>query len=475
MSAGRGTHGATAGHAGTALSQHEYETGPTVTLEQLHVEARAAGHRSSAPHNTVAFEAVRREIRGTTVWPRADCAVVWFLSNATVAFPQRQSRPTPPDIPLLRTSELEYDLPESAIATIPAEPRDAARLMRVARRGDARPEHASVRDLPRYLRTGDLLVLNTTRVLPARLRGVRADTGGKVGGLFLRAASGQDASPGERRWIVLLQGKRLRPGGLVELFATDNAPAAADLRLVSHASTEEGAWVVQVLLPDETDDQTLARVGLTPLPPYILAARKHGDIVVSDAYDRDRYQTIYARERGSVAAPTAGLHLTPAVLAALDTLGVRRAGVVLHVGMGTFKPVETECVEDHPIHSEWCSMSVETRDAILATRRAGGRVICVGTTAARTVESFAKLHQAAAGGADVPLGVDTRLLITPGYTWRWTDGLLTNFHLPRSTLLAMCGAMLEGGVGRLKALYAEALAGGYRFFSYGDAMLMLDD
>jgi S-adenosylmethionine:tRNA ribosyltransferase-isomerase len=194
-------------------------------------------------------------------------------------------------------------------------------------------------------------------------------------------------------------------------------------------------------------------------------------VEVPDAIDRERYQTVYAHERGSVAAPTAGLHLTPRVLTELDAMGIERAAVVLHVGVGTFKPVETEFVEEHPIHSEWCSMSPGTKHAIRAAKRDGRRVICVGTTAARTVESFAALDGA---GDDAPSTLDTRLLITPGYRWLWTDGLLTNFHLPRSTLLAMCGAMLDGGVERLKGLYAEALGSGYRFFSYGDAMLIGD-
>jgi S-adenosylmethionine:tRNA ribosyltransferase-isomerase len=227
-------------------------------------------------------------------------------------------------------------------------------------------------------------------------------------------------------------------------------------------------------------------VGLPPLPPYILAARKKQGESETRQSDFDRYQTVYAREFGSVAAPTAGLHFTPELLAKLDAAHVRRADVVLHVGSGTFKPVKAEHVEEHEMHSEWCSLPHGVRRQIVATHRSAAtprpRVICVGTTTARTVESYAGLE--AGVGGDMtdhlwPASMDTRLLITPGYAWRWTDGLLTNFHLPRSTLLAMVGSLLEdparagSGVERLRRLYGVALERGYRFFSFGDAMLIL--
>ncbi|MBL8999505.1 MAG: tRNA preQ1(34) S-adenosylmethionine ribosyltransferase-isomerase QueA [Phycisphaerae bacterium] len=370
---------------------------------------------------------------------------------------------------MLRTDELDYDLPEHAIATTPAEPRDAARLMRIERREGGLTKHAAIRDLPGMLRPGDLLILNTTRVLPARLEGIRTDTGARVEGLYLHAAANADAAVNERRWVLLLKAKKPREGLTVRCDAALGEGIALTLRHRSFA--EPGAWVARVEADNQPDHAILSRIGATPLPPYILAARRHGQIDMPDAYDRARYQTVYADQTGSVAAPTAGLHLAPTVLDALTDRGVLRADVVLHVGIGTFKPVETEYVEQHPIHAEWCSMNAETRGAILRARRDGRRVICIGTTSARTVETFAALHER----GDTRTEVETRLLITPGYAWRWTDGLLTNFHLPRSTLLAMCGALIDGGVERLKSVYADAMTRGYRFFSYGDAMLIADE
>jgi len=367
---------------------------------------------------------------------------------------------------LLRTSDLEYDLPETSIATVPAEPRDAARLMVVDPVGSS-VLHRSVRDLPEFLREGDLLVLNTTRVLPARLLGRRADTGGRVEGLYLRS----DGAGPDARWIVMLRAKRPRENVRISLTAEGGALADADLVLESPVEGEPGTWRVRVLGRDgEAPGEVLARVGLTPLPPYILKAREHAHRHVADVFDRERYQTVFAgTDAGSVAASTAGLHLTPDLLAKLRAKGIGTAEVVLHVGTGTFKPVETEFVEQHPMHTEWCFMSETTRDAIARTRQIGGRVIALGTTSARTVEAFLADPQQQPGQ-----WVQTRILITPGYTWRGVDGLLTNFHLPRSTLMAMVGARL-GGVDRLKSLYAEAIGLGYRFYSYGDAMLICGD
>jgi S-adenosylmethionine:tRNA ribosyltransferase-isomerase len=220
--------------------------------------------------------------------------------------------------------------------------------------------------------------------------------------------------------------------------------------------------------------QVLERVGLTPLPPYILAARRALGIRSDEADDRDRYQTVYshADQAASVAAPTAGLHFTPGLLSALDRAGIARAEVVLHVGSGTFKPVETEFVEQHPMHAEWCCMPAETRAAILETRRQGGRIIPVGTTACRTIEAYAIETEAGRN----PDALTTRLLLAPGSTLHWSDGLLTNFHLPRSTLMALAATFLEpSGVERLKAAYRRAMELGFRFYSFGDAMLILPD
>ena len=365
---------------------------------------------------------------------------------------------------MLRTDDLDYHLPPDLVATDPVEPRDAARLLVVARDGDDPPDHRHVADLPDLLRPGDLLVFNTTRVLQARLVGRREDTGGGVEALYL--APGPD--PGT--WIAMVKARRFRPGAPIRLLDHDDRPADATISLVRRDEADPAAWVVRVerdgrpLLDPETLD-LLAAIGRTPLPPYIRAARKAAHHAEEEPEDAEHYQTVYAAEAGSVAAPTAGLHFTPGLLDRLRERGVERADVVLHVGPGTFKPVETEIVEDHPMHAEWCSMCAAAIDAVTRARAEGRRVIGVGTTSVRTLEAFA---------ADpTPGAMTTRILITPGHVWRWTDGMLTNFHLPRSTLMAMVGARLGGGVDRLKRLYAEAVAERYRFYSYGDAMLIL--
>lgn len=363
---------------------------------------------------------------------------------------------------MLRTADLDYHLPPGRIATHPADPRDAARLLVVHRSRPDRFEHATVRDLPSFLRAGDCLVFNTSRVLPARFAGHKP-TGGRVGGLYLHDA-------GDRRWTVMLEGKGLKPGASIELDAPGGGPAHLQLTLIDRVPDDPGAWIVEVR--DPASRPTLAfldAIGQVPLPPYILRARRESGEPEDRADDRDRYQTVYAQSPGSVAAPTAGLHFTPDLLSRLEAASVRRADVVLHVGPGTFKPVGADTVEEHPMHAEWCSMPESTRDAILRTRAAGaGRLVCIGTTAARTVESYA------AQRGDWPDALETRLLITPGYEWRWTDALLTNFHLPRSTLMALVAALFpDHGVHTLRRIYTAAIEHGYRFYSYGDAMLVL--
>ncbi|MFO0830897.1 MAG: tRNA preQ1(34) S-adenosylmethionine ribosyltransferase-isomerase QueA [Phycisphaerales bacterium] len=373
---------------------------------------------------------------------------------------------------MLRTAELDYDLPEASIARMPAPERDAARLMVVKRSDPGFLRHATVRDIPTWLHAGDCLVVNHSRVLPARFQGQRSDTGGKVEGLFL-------SEPGPGRWRVLLQGKRMKPGVAVTMAGRDGAPSEFSLLLKDRLPDEPGGWWVDVQ-PARPAMEVLDRTGLTPIPPYIRRAREHAAQAVPDEDDRARYQTVFAsrdaeaaapdspdRVCGSVAAPTAGLHLTPSLLGSLDRMGVHRGDVSLHVGTGTFRTVDTEFVEQHEMHAEWCSMPQATRQLITTTRQAGARVVCVGTTSARTVESYAH-------AAEHPAWLSTRILITPGYQWKWTDGLLTNFHLPRSTLMAMVAALLgDSGAERLKTLYAAAIAQGYRFYSYGDAMLVL--
>ncbi|MBL8760843.1 MAG: tRNA preQ1(34) S-adenosylmethionine ribosyltransferase-isomerase QueA [Phycisphaerae bacterium] len=388
----------------------------------------------------------------------------------------------------MRTRALDYELPESLIATRAAEPRDSARLMVVSRRGEAEPTHARVADLPGYLRPGDLLVFNTTRVIPARLVGRRRDSSGRIEGLFL---SEDPTHPG--RWVLLVRAKRAKTGVVLDLY-TPNDSIGASLRLIEPAGDEPGAWAAELLDPIAPTLDILARVGRTPLPPYILKARRAAGIEVGDAQDRERYQTVYAgRSTGSVAAPTAGLHFTPMLLERVAALGVERADVVLHVGPGTFRPVETEYLEQHHMHAEHCEISPEAWTRITGARRQGRRVIAVGTTTARTLESYA-LHlegQVASSGPSQPASfggagpaplsaahpgsVNTSLLIAPGYRWRVVDGLLTNFHLPRSTLLAMVGALFDAGLPRLITLYRSAVERAYRFYSYGDAMLVLPD
>lgn len=375
---------------------------------------------------------------------------------------------------MLRTSDLDYELPPDRVATEPSRPRDAARLMVVDRGDPSRAADLRVSDLPGVLRPGDLLVFNTTRVLPARLRGVRAGTGGRIDGLYLSDAAGGAA--GERRWNAFLKGRHLRATAVVDVRDREGQSSGIRLVILDRSADEPGAWLVRVEGEEGLSSaEVLERVGWTPLPPYILAARKHGGSGGDERADRQEYQTVYAREdqAASVAAPTAGLHFTPELLSRLAAAGIGRADVTLHVGSGTFKPVETDFVEQHPMHAEWCSMSRETVEAIRWTRAAGGRVIPAGTTAARTIESYAAVVER---GEEPPPWLQTRLLITPGYRFLWMDGLMTNFHLPRSTLLALVGAVLDvqgDGLARVKSLYERAVGAGYRFYSFGDAMLVV--
>lgn len=379
---------------------------------------------------------------------------------------------------MLRTADLDYDLPERLLASAPVTPRDAARLMVVRRSVPDFLEHRHVRDLPEVLVGDELLVFNVSRVLPARLEGRRPDTGASCSGLFLAA---HPPESGEARWATMIRTRRARPGAHITLHTPTGEPTPFTLVLLRPILTEPGAWIVGLTrggAPLGADVDTLAildQVGHTPLPPYILHARRARAESPDDRTDRERYQTIYAakNEAGSVAAPTAGLHFTPELLARLRARGVAEAHVVLHVGTGTFRPVETEHIEAHPMHAEACALAPGTLEAV---QRRAGRVIAVGTTSARTLESFARLR-ADQPDANLPDRLESALLITPGFRWRWCDGLLTNFHLPRSTLMAMVAARLDDppgrGVQRLQALYREAIRREYRFYSFGDAMLIL--
>ncbi|MFG0331396.1 MAG: tRNA preQ1(34) S-adenosylmethionine ribosyltransferase-isomerase QueA [Phycisphaerales bacterium] len=357
---------------------------------------------------------------------------------------------------MLRTDDLDYELPDRLIATRPADRRDDARLL-VMRRQRDEIEHRRVRDLPDLLGDKDAVVVNDTRVAPARLVGRRADTGGRIEGLYLAR---REAS----RWECLLKSNgRLRPGLVIDLQAPDGGPSGVSLELESRS---DAAWLVHVKAPAD-GPTALERAGHTPLPPYIVKARSRqaGLNQLTDREDRERYQTVYAGREGAVAAPTAGLHFTSELMARLSDRGVALGRVTLHVGAGTFKPVDAEFVDEHPMHAEWYEAPAETAELVRRTRVAGGRVIAVGTTTVRTLESLPDpLPSVTTSG-------ETRLLITPGYEFRFVDGLMTNFHLPRSTLLALVGAMV--GVDRLLAAYREAIAREYRFYSYGDAMLIL--
>lgn len=358
---------------------------------------------------------------------------------------------------VLRTADLEYDLPERLIATRPAEPRDSARLMVVSRSDPSSVHHARVSDLPASLRAGDVMVVNDTRVAPARLSGRRAETGGKIEGLFL-----EQPRPGV--WKAMLKSNsRLRPGMVIEL-----GPIALRATLIERSPP--GAWLLAIDPPAQYPIETLQRIGATPLPPYILSARKRASDNTSDELDRAWYQTVYAGapsdRAGSVAAPTAGLHFTDQLLDRIRAADVSIQRITLDVGPGTFAPVETDTLDQHPMHSEWRRIPASTLTSIRDARARGSRSLAIGTTTARSLESVRDWN-----GQDVEGPTD--LLIAPGHEWRWTDALMTNFHLPRSTLMALVASLLDGGVERLKDLYRQAIEEQYRFYSYGDAMLVL--
>lgn len=351
----------------------------------------------------------------------------------------------------------DYDLPDRLIAQHPAARRDDSRLL-VLDRTAGTLTHRHFRDLPQYLRAGDLLVLNDTKVLPARLVGRREQTGGRWEGLFL-------ADRPDGTWELLAQTRGfVQPG---EVCVTDSG-----LRLTLVARTDDRHWL---MTPNPTGSpaELLAIHGHIPLPPYI---RKGED----EPTDRDRYQTVYAAAVGSVAAPTAGLHFTPDLLAELEAQGVGVARVTLHVGLGTFAPVKADDPTQHKIHAEWAEVSADTAARVNATRAAGGRVVAVGTTTTRTLETAAYSPLPAGERSDgeavrvrgvSPFRGPTDLFIYPPFPFRAVDALVTNFHLPRTTLLllvqALCGSEL------LRRAYTEAVANDYRFFSYGDAMLVV--
>ncbi|OLP16296.1 tRNA preQ1(34) S-adenosylmethionine ribosyltransferase-isomerase QueA [Leptolyngbya sp. 'hensonii'] len=349
----------------------------------------------------------------------------------------------------------DYDLPEGLIAQNPVVPRDTSRLLVVKSPTDY--SHHIFRELPNFLRSGDLLVLNDTRVIPARLYGYKA-SGAAIEVLLLEKQA-------PHRWVALVKpGRRLKLGAEIlfgePVHARPMSEAIQPLlrAMVVAVDDATGGRILEFDLPPEQSlEDHLERLGQMPLPPYITQSQASSE----------QYQTVYAEKPGSAAAPTAGLHFTPELLERLQHQGIDRAIITLHVGVGTFRPVETADITDHKMHSEWVEVSPETVERVRRTKARGGRVIAVGTTATRSLEG------AAQSGELCPLSGKVDLFIYPGYQWQVVDGLVTNFHLPCSSLLMLVSALI--GRQRLLDLYREAIDHQYRFFSFGDAMLILPE
>ena len=341
----------------------------------------------------------------------------------------------------MKVDLFDFELPVERIALRPARPRDAARMLIVRESGPF--EDRGVRDLPQMLRAGDVLVFNDTRVIPAQLEGRRGEA--KIGATLHKRID-------LRRWQAFVRNaKRLRPGDVAEFGGGVTAVAEERLADGSFVLFFEGEEPVEVLLE---------RAGRMPLPPYIAGKRE------MDEQDRVDYQTMFAAEEGAVAAPTAALHFTPELIAALDAAGIGRETLTLHVGAGTFLPVKADDTADHAMHSEWGRVERDVADRLNAARKAGGRLIAVGTTSLRLLES--------ATGDDGMIGEfsgDTDIFITPGYQFRAIDGLMTNFHLPKSTLVMLVSALM--GRERMLSAYRHAIENEYRFYSYGDSSLLL--
>ncbi len=339
----------------------------------------------------------------------------------------------------MKTSDFDFYLPEELIAQTPLERRDASRLLTLDKHTGA-VEHHHFYELPQFLHPGDCLVLNDSRVLPARLIG-RRPTGGACEVLLL-------VDKGDKCWECLVRpGRKLKPGAQV-IFGEGELTASIEEEL------EDGKRLVRfdyegIFL------EILEHLGKMPLPPYIK----------EELQDQERYQTVYSKVVGSAAAPTAGLHFTPELLSEIRDMGVKICYVTLHVGLGTFRPVKAEDIQDHEMHSEFCMISQETADTINETKKTGGRVICVGTTSCRTIESFA-----AEDGTMTQRSGWTNIFIYPGYRFKVLDALITNFHLPQSTLIMLVSAL--AGREHVLAAYAEAVKERYRFFSFGDAMFI---
>ena len=362
----------------------------------------------------------------------------------------------------MRTSDFDYELPPELIAQTPVEPRDSSRLM-VLDRATGRQEHRGFTDVLDYLRPGDLMVFNQSRVIPARLFGVRDDNGGKVELLLIRRES-------EGVWEALARpARRLRPGTTISITppvaGTRASEYASDLSVEILESRAEGLKAVRL-----SSEESIDRMGHSPLPPYIRQSLSNPE----------RYQTVYAKHPGSAAAPTAGLHFTPELLTSIQNAGVEMVFVTLHVGLDTFRPVQGEDPTGHHIHTERYSLDAPTVDVLNRARAGGRRIIAVGTTSVRVLEQAAVDAESNGGGQLKPVEGDASIYILPGHRFRALDAMITNFHLPRSTLLMLVSAFAQHGAadgdcGRemMLAAYAEAMRLRYRFYSFGDAMLVL--
>jgi S-adenosylmethionine:tRNA ribosyltransferase-isomerase len=341
----------------------------------------------------------------------------------------------------MRVDLFDFELPPELIALRPVRPRDAARMLVVD--GQRPFADRTVRELPGLLRAGDVLVFNDTRVIPAQLEGLRGEA--KIGATLHKRLD-------LRRWQAFIRNaKRLKPG--------DRIGFSQGVAAVAEERHEDGSFTL-AFCGDEPVELLLERAGTMPLPPYIAGKRQ------TDEQDRSDYQTMFAREDGAVAAPTAALHFTPELLAALDDAGIARETLTLHVGAGTFLPVKAQDTEAHVMHSEWGRIDADTAERLNRARARGGRLIAVGTTSLRLLESAAE-----ESGTIRPFEGDTAIFITPGYRFRAIDGLMTNFHLPKSTLFMLVSALM--GLERMQAAYSHAIAHGYRFYSYGDSSLLI--
>ena len=348
----------------------------------------------------------------------------------------------------MNLSEFDFDLPETAIALRPTRPRDSAKMLVVE--PNKAPSDSIVKALPDFLRAGDVMVFNDTRTIPAALKAIRPPRG--PGSLAVATDVNLHKRAAPDAWEAFARpGKRLKAG--------DTLLFAGELQAKIEAKADDGILLLRFDRADLALDAAIARAGVLPLPPYIARKRK------VDAADDQDYQTVYAREEGSVATPTAGLHFTEALLAAIDAKGVILTSVTLHVGAGTFLPVKVENIEDHVMHAEWCGMDDTTADILNKAKAEGRRIIAVGTTSLRTLESVV-----APDGKFAPFFGDTRLFVTPGYQFRSADLLMTNFHLPKSTLIMLVSAF--SGLDTMRQAYQYAIASGYRFYSYGDASLL---